>query len=101
MRHAITVEVTDHTFEFLRGQAEATHVSAESYAASLLEKSVENPPLASDAKKAQMTPEERQLAIDNFRRHFGSVSYDDPNGSDNEKIDADLAREYGDNHEDQ
>ncbi len=30
-----------------------------------------------------------------FERHFGSFDSGDPNFSDNERIDADLAREYG------
>ena len=35
-----------------------------------------------------------------IRRFFGSVSLSHPNGSDNESIDRDLAREYGNTHED-
>ena len=34
-----------------------------------------------------------------FERHFGEVSSGRSNGADNESIDADLAREYGDSHE--
>ncbi len=33
------------------------------------------------------------------RRHFGSINSGDPDSGNNEKIDADLAREYGDPHE--
>lgn len=32
---------------------------------------------------------------------FGSVSLGHPTGADNESIDADLAREYGNDHEDE
>ena len=32
---------------------------------------------------------------------FGTVSLGYPTGADNESIDADLAREYADNHEDE
>jgi len=34
-------------------------------------------------------------------KFFGTYKGDDPNGSDNEKIDADLARAYAANHEDE
>ncbi|MFM9963461.1 MAG: type II toxin-antitoxin system HicB family antitoxin [Planctomycetaceae bacterium] len=34
-----------------------------------------------------------------FERHFGEVSSGRSDGADNESIDADLAREYGNNHE--
>jgi hypothetical protein len=36
-----------------------------------------------------------------IRELFGSVSLGHPTGSDNESIDADLAREYGSTHEDE
>ena len=36
-----------------------------------------------------------------IRELFGSVSLGHPSGSDNEQIDADLAREYGSLHEDE
>jgi len=36
---------------------------------------------------------------DGWRRHAGAFDSGDPHGSDNDRIDADLAREYGDDHE--
>jgi len=36
-----------------------------------------------------------------IREMFGSVSLGHPTGSDNDSIDADLAREYGSTHEDE
>jgi len=35
----------------------------------------------------------------NLRRQFGAVHGGDPRSADNERIDADLARAYGDSHE--
>jgi hypothetical protein len=43
--------------------------------------------------------EELQRAWDRLRRHAGAVSGGDPRASDNERIDADLAREYGNDGE--
>jgi hypothetical protein len=38
-------------------------------------------------------------AWERLRRHAGAISSGDPHGSDNERIDADLAREYIDPHD--
>jgi hypothetical protein len=38
---------------------------------------------------------ERQAAWQRLRRHFGAVDSGDPRSADNERLDADLAREYG------
>ena len=46
--------------------------------------------------KPTVSEEERQRA--NARLRQCMVVYDDPYGSDNEKIDADLARAYADDH---
>ena len=43
--------------------------------------------------------EEIQHARTAFERHFGTFDSGDPNFSDNERIDADLAKEYGGNSE--
>lgn len=42
-----------------------------------------------------LTREEVQLAIAALERDFGTLDSGDPNFSDNERIDADLAKEYG------
>ena len=47
------------------------------------------------------SPEEIEKRNARFERHFGAVSSGDPNSSDNERIDADLAREYANDHEDE
>ena len=49
--------------------------------------------------RRNLTPEEIQRARAAFERHFGTFDSGDPNFSDNERIDADLAREYGGNNE--
>lgn len=41
-----------------------------------------------------LTPEEWETARQQFKRHIGAIDSSDPNSSDNERIDADLAREY-------
>ena len=99
MSHAITIEVSDRTLEILRGEAASLRLSTESIAAERLQRSVENAALTLQEIKDRMTPEERRAAIQRFEKHIGSVSLDDPTNADNEQIDADLVRQYGDSHE--
>lgn len=42
---------------------------------------------------------EKQAARERFERHFGEVNLGFATGPDNESIDADLAREYSNTHE--
>jgi hypothetical protein len=42
-----------------------------------------------------LTPEEIRREIAAFEQDFGTLDSGDPNFSDNERIDADLAKEYG------
>jgi hypothetical protein len=64
-------------------------------------------PLLQKAASSNQTPEEwmmtnlrRLLGLrdEALRRHFGSVDLGHPTGTDNENIDADLARAYSDTH---
>ena len=48
-----------------------------------------------------LTPEKREAVMARLRRHAGAVNSSDPNSADNERVDADLAREYGNNHKDE
>ena len=49
--------------------------------------------------KSEMTEEEKQVARERFRQLAGALDSGDPHSADNERIDADLARSYADNHE--
>jgi len=49
--------------------------------------------------RLKLTEEEDQAAWERLLRHFGAVNSGDPHSADNERIDADLAREYGNIHE--
>ncbi len=51
------------------------------------------------SNKPEMNAEAKSTG--GIRELFGSVSLGHPTGSDNESIDADLAREYGSTHEDE
>jgi hypothetical protein len=98
MSHALTVAVSDQVWTALQKQAASIGTPADQLAATVLaEHFVATPQPAPRKRKEDMTDEEKEAARQRFRRHFGSVSLG--TGADNESIDADLAREYGDNHE--
>jgi hypothetical protein len=46
-----------------------------------------------------LTPQEIERRTAAFERHFGAFDSGDPRFSDNERIDADLAKEYGSHDE--
>ena len=50
-------------------------------------------------KPRKLSPEEAERRRRAFERHFGAWDSGDLDSSDNERIDADLAREYADDHE--
>lgn len=50
-------------------------------------------------KLGQLKEGEKEAKRGKARRHFGAVDLGYPTGADNEKIDADLAKEYIDTHE--
>jgi len=52
-------------------------------------------------KRPKLTEEESRAAWERLLRHAGAVSSSDPHSADNDRIDADLAREYGSSHEEE
>jgi predicted transcriptional regulator len=57
--------------------------------------------LAKRAKKkhTKLTEAESRAAWERLLRHAGAVNSGDPHSADNDRIDADLVREYGSSHE--
>ena len=53
------------------------------------------------SQQRRVTEAERQADMDELLAFAGSLRGDDPLSSDNDRIDADLAREYGATHEDE
>ncbi|MEK6320713.1 MAG: hypothetical protein AABN33_03405 [Acidobacteriota bacterium] len=51
-------------------------------------------------RRPKLSDEERQAARERLLRYAGAVNSGDPDSADNERIDADLAREYASTHED-
>lgn len=92
MGKTLTFELPDEVYEVLQAEAARTGASFQRLALRwLTHYSLPEPRPVSEA--------ERALAWAAIERHAGSVSSGDPNSADNERIDADLAREYGSTHE--
>lgn len=90
MSHVLTVELSDDAYAAVRKAAEATGATPEAVAADWL---------SERGVAARQSPADAAAARARFEAHFGSVDLGYPLGLDNEQIDADLAREYADNHE--
>src|SRR5438105_333435 len=95
MSQTLTLNVNDQVYESLRLQAEAVGKSPEQVAESVLETQFNGTHSMSDVRSAA----EKEKARMRLRSLFGSADLGRPTGADNDAIDADLAREYGDPHE--
>jgi hypothetical protein len=95
MSQTMTLEVRDQLYQTIRAQAEAAGTSPVQVVLAALEQRFNGSHPSGDGR----TEAEKQAARERFERHFGSVDLGAPTGIDNEGIDADLAREYGDTHE--
>ena len=95
MSQTLTVELNDQVYEKIRAQAAAAGTSPTQVAVAALEQRFNGTHKPGDNR----TEAEKKAANERFERHFGSVDLGYPIGTDNEQIDADLAREYGDTHE--
>src|SRR3954452_16704544 len=98
MSQSLLLELSDEVYAALRCQAEAVGTSPEHFAAASLERQLG---LASGLRGVgpPRTEAEKQAARERFERHFGALDLGSPTGADNESIDADLAKEYADAHE--
>lgn len=81
MSHAVTVELAPEIYARLEQQAAAIGISPAEFARQAVEDRLPRPV---DASKRG-----------SLRKLFGMFDSGDPKSADNERIDADLAREYG------
>lgn len=90
----LTLELTDEVYEEIMRAAQESHLPPSQIAAARIS--------AFPARKSRpvLTPQERKAAMARLTRHAGAVRSGDPASADNERIDADLMREYADAHED-
>lgn len=94
MNHILAVELSDAVYETLAVRAREAAQSLAALAAAALEQH-----FGIRDRTTSMTETEKQAARERFERHFGAVNLGHATGTDNEAIDADLARAYADNHD--
>ena len=94
MSKTLTFEVSDELYAACEQVAARTGRSTEAVVLEYLARRAPKP-------RPKLSEEEWRAAHERLMRHVGAVSSGDPNSADNERIDADLAREYGSTHEDE
>ncbi len=91
MSQTLVLQLSDEAYAALRREAESAGTSLAEVAAAWVERQVAESPLRAKP--------ETQAARERFERHFGEVDMGGRTHLDNEGIDAELAREYADTHE--
>lgn len=87
MAHELTLELPDQVFQPLARAAAQAGQSLEQWATAQLQ-------------TCAASAERRAADLTRLLQHAGAVDLGKPTGADNERIDADLAREYGSSHAD-
>jgi len=94
MSQTLILELSDEAYTTIQRQAESAGTSPAHWLATTLEQQY-GPRHARQLRTAA----EQHAARVRFEQHFGEVDLPGAIGADNEQIDAELAREYGDTHE--
>ncbi|MFM2060450.1 MAG: hypothetical protein RLZZ507_120 [Cyanobacteriota bacterium] len=92
MSQILTLELSDKIAIAIQQQANNVGISPESLATALLEQHFSQ-------LLVVPTDAQKELARAKFEHHFGTLNINDSHNIDNESIDADLAKEYANNHE--
>jgi len=88
----LTIEIPDELYQAVERAAARDGRPVEAVAQDWLAR--QEPP-----ERATLSDAERRAARERLRRFAGCISSGDPRFGDNDRIDADLAREYGNDHE--
>ncbi len=94
MSKKITFEIHDDIYEILEIRSKQEGRPIEELAIEFLASVAPKP-------RPKLTEEERRAADEKMLKYAGAVDSGDPHSADNERIDEDLAREYGSTHEDE
>jgi hypothetical protein len=93
MSKTLTFEVPDEVYEALEQAAAKQGRTTEAVALEYLARHAPQ-------QRPQLTEEQRREAREKLLRYAGAVNSGNSHSADNEQIDADLAREYGNTYED-
>jgi hypothetical protein len=92
MSKTLVLEMPDEVFANVERVAASEDLSTEDFILELILQNIAQ-------QRSPLDAEAARIAEERFMSWFGSVSLRHPIGTDNEKIDADLAREYAATHE--
>lgn len=98
MSQTLTLELDDEIYAAIERHARSRGTSAASWLASALRRSgglLER----IQASESSLENEDQRIARERFESHFGKVDLGHPTGSENDAIDADLAKAYADSHQ--
>jgi len=90
----LTFQVSDEVYEACQQIAAKYGRTEEAVVLEWLVRRISKP-------RPKLTDEESRAAWERLLQHAGAVSSGDPRSADNDRIDADLAREYGNAHEEE
>ena len=90
MSHRLTLDVPDELYEPMMKAARQVKQPIEAWVLVRL---------GAQLRGASISEEGYAEAMDRLMRHAGAIQLGYPTGADNERIDADLAREYDSPHE--
>lgn len=96
MSQQLIIQLSDDAFAHLQLQAVSQSKSPAEVATADMERLYAGSQNG-DAAAHPQTPKQRVRGLS--RKHFGTFDLGYPVGTDNEQIDADLAKEYGSTHE--
>jgi len=98
MSQTLILELSDEVYTTIQRQAESAGTSPAHWLATTLEQQYGPRHAWQDARQPRTTAEQHAARV-RFEQHFGEVDLPNAIGADNEQIDTDLAREYGNTHE--
>ncbi|MBE9108081.1 hypothetical protein IQ273_01400 [Nodosilinea sp. LEGE 07298] len=92
MSQQLTLEISDEIYADLQRKANAVGISITEWIVTVLSRQ------GAAANRVMLTLEQQEQARQKFKSHAGAISLGYATGTDNEAIDADLAKAYADEY---
>ena len=92
MSQQLTLEISDEVYADLQRKANAVGISITEWIVTILNKQ------GATANRVMLSLEQQEQTRQKFKSHAGAISLGYATGTDNEAIDADLAKAYADEY---
>jgi hypothetical protein len=92
MSQQLTLEISDEVYADLQRKASAVGISITEWIVTVLSRQ------GAAANRVMLSLEQQEQARQKFKSHAGAISLGYATGTDNEAIDADLAKAYADEY---